>query len=80
MEPIFANDRDRRAWAWIVEQVGAEAAASALAALPGARKPYPSNVAKALGLSVPASVIEEPRRKPDMAALRAALKPKGDEQ
>lgn len=53
MTPILTNDRDRRAWAWIVAQVGEETALRACGELDGNRRPFPSNVAKKLGLTVP---------------------------
>ncbi len=56
-EPIIGSDRDRRVWRWIVAQVGEEAALAV--ELAGNRKPYPSNIAKALGLQVPV-VLTQP--------------------
>ena len=47
---IVQNERDERTAAWLIEQVGAEALAEAETRLQGARKPYPSNLAKVLGL------------------------------
>jgi hypothetical protein len=55
------NYRDERALAWLIEQVGVEAVASAFENLAGRRKPYVSNVAKALGLRIPVSVDVTPR-------------------
>lgn len=46
------NDRDRRALAWLREQVGDAALADA-ASLCGPGKPYVSEVCRRLGLSVP---------------------------
>lgn len=60
MEPLLSNDRAKREWAWIVERVGEEAARAAIARLPGARKPYPLNIARVLGLRLPAHLAEEP--------------------
>ena len=59
-EPLLTNDRGQREWAWIVGQVGEAAALAALERL-GNRKPYPLNVARALGLSLPADLAEPPR-------------------
>ena len=56
-EPIIASDRDRRVWNWIVSTVGEQAALAV--ELIGNRKPYPSNIAKALGLQVPV-VLAQP--------------------
>ncbi len=55
MEPILNSDRDRRTWEWIVRQVGEETARNAIGALAG-RRPFVSNLAKALGLVVPENV------------------------
>lgn len=53
---IIQNERDERTAAWLIEQVGAEALAEAETRLQGARKPYPSNLAKVLGLTLPDSL------------------------
>jgi len=59
MQPLITNDRDRRTWAWIVQQVGEDRALAV--ELAGDRKPYPSNIAKALGLELPESLKCTPR-------------------
>ena len=46
---IAENERDQRTAAWLIENFGAEAVAEAETRLTGARKPYPSNIAKVLG-------------------------------
>ncbi len=46
---IIENERDERTAAWLIEQYGAEAVAEAETRISGARKPYPSNIAKVLG-------------------------------
>lgn len=50
---IVTSDRDRRAVEWLKGQVGPDAVADAVDKLAGNRRPYPSNVAKVLGLSLP---------------------------
>lgn len=61
VEPIITNDRDRRSWEWICKQVGgAEIAKMAIDQLPGNRKPYISNLAKLLKLTIPPEVIKPP--------------------
>ncbi len=53
-EPMITeNERDRRTAAWLIETYGAEAVAEAETRIAGARKPYPSNIAKVLGASLP---------------------------
>ena len=76
MEPIISNDRDRRAWEWIVAQVGEDRALGV--DLAGDRKPYPSNVAKALGLTIPETVKLPPSdvARERLAGLKAILKGK----
>lgn len=74
MEPLITNDRGRREWAWIVAQVGEEAARSVQ--LTGNRKPYPLNIAQALGLTLPADLEEADRAtaRKRVAALRVMLR------
>jgi hypothetical protein len=54
IDPLICNERDRRTWAWVIEQVGEERAMSV--ELAGGRKAYPTNIAKALGLKPPSSL------------------------
>lgn len=65
---IVQNERDERTSAWLIEQVGAEALAEAETRLQGARKPYPSNLAKVLGLTLPDSL-----KRTENAAARQKL-------
>lgn len=51
--PRLVSDRDHRVWAWICQQVGEDTALAACGRLAGDRRPYPSNLAKQLGLRVP---------------------------
>lgn len=57
---LIANRRDERAIAWLIEQAGFEAVHQACRKISGNRKLYPSNLAKALGLSIPQSIIVAP--------------------
>ena len=65
---IVQNERDERTAAWLIEQVGAEALAEAETRLQGARNPYPSNLAKELGLTLPDSL-----KRTENAAARQKL-------
>ena len=56
MKVILESERDRRTLAWLIEQVGEAAVEHAGDRLAGQRKPYPSNLAKALGLIPPESL------------------------
>lgn len=58
---LIENDRDRRGLAWLQAQVSDQAIAEACGRLPGARRPYVSNVAKALGLKLPDELALTPR-------------------
>lgn len=53
---VLESERDRRTYAWLLENFGAEAVNRAVAGLAGARRPYVSNIAKSLGVSVPREV------------------------
>lgn len=59
VQPLLNNARAHREWDWIVRQVGQERALEALQHL-GNRKPYPLNVARRLGLQIPAVLAKEP--------------------
>lgn len=53
---IIENDRDKRTAAWLMEVYGAEVITDAEKRLAGARKAYPSNIAKVLGVDLPESL------------------------
>jgi hypothetical protein len=76
---IIDNERDERTAAWLIEQYGAEAIAQAESQLAGARKPYPSNIAKILGAELPESLkrTEKAAAREKLAELRRMLKVKG---
>lgn len=74
MHPIVESKRDERVLAWLVEQVGEEAIAAACRRLAGARRPYPSNIAKALAVVPPkdlakASPLDAKRHLDAIAAI-----------
>jgi hypothetical protein len=68
MDVIVESARDRRTLDWLIERVGREAVTQACARLVGRRKPYVSNVAKALGLKPPAN-LDGPMREEALARL-----------
>lgn len=72
---IAENERDKRTAAWLIEQFGAEAVAEAETRLAGARKPYPSNIAKVLGAALPQSLkrTENAAAREKLAAMKAML-------
>lgn len=61
MNIILESERDRRTLACLIEQVGEEAVERVCEQLAGKRKPYPSNLAKALGL-IPPESLSRPTR------------------
>lgn len=72
---ITENERDRRTAAWLIETYGAEAVAEAETRIAGARKPYPSNIAKVLGASLPEALkrTENAAARQKLAELRRML-------
>ena len=75
-EPMITeNERDRRTAAWLIETYGAEAVAEAETRIAGARKPYPSNIAKVLGATLPESLkrTENAAARQKLAELRRML-------
>lgn len=73
---LVLNDRDRRTLAWLRSRVSDEAIAAAVDQLAGARRPFVSNVAKVLGLSIPEGMERSTREEAlrHLAAIRAKLK------
>ena len=72
---IAENERDKRTAAWLIENFGAEAVAEAETRLTGARKPYPSNIAKVLGATLPESLkrTENAAARQKLASMKAML-------
>lgn len=70
---LILNDRDERAVAWLIDQVGAQAVEDACAELAGRRRAYPSNLAKVLAIDLPKSLTLTPsdRAIEKIAELRA---------
>lgn len=62
---IVEKDRDRRELAWLRAQVGDDAIREAVAHLPGQRRPYVLNIARALGLVLPAPLAADPEPRAD---------------
>jgi len=66
---LVQSARDRRVLDWIISQVGHQAIEEACCSFAGRRRPYPSNIAKVLGLSPPSSLEITP---PDEALRHIA--------
>jgi hypothetical protein len=77
---IIENERDERTAAWLIETYGAEAVAEAETRIAGERRPYPSNIAKVLGVSLPEALkrTENAAARQKLAELRRMLEGKGD--
>ncbi|MBK1724762.1 hypothetical protein [Thiocystis violacea] len=83
VEPLISNERGDREWLYLCSRVGEERARAAIHELKGGQRPYPLNIASALGIALPEEALL-PRlesRKPTpeqlakhLAALRAAVK------
>ncbi|MHB8201912.1 hypothetical protein [Acidithiobacillus sp.] len=74
MEPELTNDRARREWQWLCQEVGETVARATIAALPGDRRPYPLNIARALDVELPAEEKLQPLFVPaDEAVMNNAL-------
>lgn len=73
---IIVNERDRRTLQWLINHVGEAAISAAVAQLAGNRKPYLSNIAKALGVDLPKDLMAADRETAlkHLAALQAKLK------
>lgn len=72
MEPELTNERAEREWAWICARVGEERAKAAISEIPGTRRPFPLNIARALGLTLPSPEQLPPARR-NREVARAAL-------
>ena len=70
---VVVNDRDRRSLEWLVQQVGPQAVADAVNRLSGLRRPYATNVAAVLGLTLPRAVALAAADSPNRLVLAAKL-------
>ncbi|MHB9839722.1 hypothetical protein Q8F57_033415 [Paraburkholderia terrae] len=61
LDVILENDRDHRTFAYLVDACGLERVLKARRALPGRTRPYVSNIAKSLGVTIPEAVVITPR-------------------
>ncbi|WP_413213308.1 cryptic plasmid protein A [Paraburkholderia kururiensis] len=61
LDVIVANERDRRTLAYLVDTCGPQRVAKARQALPGRTRPYVSNIARILGVTIPEAVVITPR-------------------
>lgn len=75
---IVTSERDQRVLDWLVVQVGQDAVEAACSLITGRRRPYVSNVAKALGLTPPSDLAFTPTdlARQHLSELRAMLRRK----
>lgn len=52
-EPEITNERAAREWQWLCDQVGSHTVRAAIQTLPGKRRAYPLNIARALHVKLP---------------------------
>jgi hypothetical protein len=71
-QPIIANERDRQALDWLRARVGADAIQGAIERLAGQRRPYVSNLAKVLGVTLP-TAAELAAKPTDRETARARI-------
>lgn len=57
---LVTSERDQRVLEWLISRVGTDAVEAACNLIPGRRRPYVSNVAKALGLVPPSNLAVAP--------------------
>lgn len=76
---LVTSERDQRVLDWLVSQVGIDAVETACTSIPGRRRAYVSNVAKALGLTPPSDLaLSSPEvARQNLAELRLMLQRKG---
>ena len=77
MEVVVESERDRRTLDWLVTQVGEDRVTKMCLQLAGKRRPYVSNVAKALGLVPPESILQTSSvdAREQLSRLKALIKP-----
>lgn len=72
--PEITSERGEREWLWLRKRIALGALQAALDALPGARRAFPVNVAKQLGLQMPDQADLPPLPLPVSAADAEAKK------
>ena len=71
-DPKLTNPRAEREWRWLCQHVGEARARAAIANLPGNRRAFPLNIARALGIELPDEALL-PALNSNTDAARAAL-------
>lgn len=75
LDVLLENDRDRRTFDYLVRTCGLSRVQKARQSLPGRTRPYVSNLAKALGVTIPDAVVITPREngRRELAAIKQLL-------
>ncbi|WP_322059366.1 hypothetical protein [Paraburkholderia sp. J63] len=75
LDVLLENNRDRRALDYLMATCGLSRVRAARDSLPGRTRPYISNIAKVLGVTVPDEVVITPREdgRRQLAAIRQML-------
>lgn len=75
LDVLLKNKRDRRALDYLVATCGFDRVQKARESLSGRTRPYCSNIAKALGVTIPEDVVITPREdgRRELAAIRRML-------
>ena len=75
VEVILSTDRDRRTYDYLVSVCGSARVSKAIEQLPGRTRPYVSNIAKILGVTIPENVVLTPREvgREHLARLKSLL-------
>ncbi len=68
---IIKTARDQLEYEYLIKRCGEQRVAQAIASLPGARKPYLSNIAKAIGIEIPTDLQPAERSERGNAGLAA---------
>ena len=74
---IVESDRDRRVYDYLVQTCGITRVVNARNQLPGRTRPYVSNLAKMLGVTIPDAVIITPREEArrHLAEIKKIIRP-----
>lgn len=72
---VVESERDSRTLAYLFATCGEQAVEQACGQLPGSRRPYVSNLARVLRVSIPDSVVKTPRAEgiEQLAAIKQLL-------
>lgn len=81
MQPELTNERAEREWQWLCDCFGTTVVLATISRLPGKRRPYPLNVARALRVILPSPdrlpplrrVSDDAETEAGFAAIRKAL-------